>query len=282
MTSTKVEYSTDPAPKDLPSFDDIVQSSAATGFNRNGVCIQVVDKARFWVKYGCSLTLGEGLTQAHVADIVNADFESIVCVPKVYLIFSHGRIRYIVMQFVEGETIGERRSTNMGKYREEDVQAVVAAVKRLTALKMPPGTPPGPIGGGTIGHDFFNECRSTLVYPTVKHLQRQINRLARPQKLRVDFVSETEEEGLILCLSDIHESNFMIDGRNTLWSIDFGCTGYMPRSYVSYSMCTSWKPFTRLVQRYVDFPLSPNVPAMEVAAYLVVISGNNSICRPPP
>ncbi|KAH8824856.1 hypothetical protein DL96DRAFT_1611057 [Flagelloscypha sp. PMI_526] len=175
MTSTKVEYSTDPAPNDLPTFDNIVQSCAAAGFDRNGICIQVAGEPRFWVKYGVSLTLGEGLTQAHVANIVNADSEKIVCIPQAYLIFSCGRIRYIVMQFVEGKTVGERKFTNMDKYREEDVQAVVAAVKRLTALKMPPGTPPGPIGGGTIGHDFFNECRSTLVYSTVKHLQHQIN-----------------------------------------------------------------------------------------------------------
>ncbi|KAH8824854.1 hypothetical protein DL96DRAFT_1530672 [Flagelloscypha sp. PMI_526] len=282
MSDTKVEYSTAPAPKDLPSFDDIVQSCAAAGFNRNGVCIQVAEKARFWVKYGRSLTLGEGLTQAQVADIVNADSENIVRVPDVYLIFLHGRFRYIVMQFVEGETVGKRKSSNMGEYREEEVQAVVAAVKALTALKMPPSTPPGPIGGGTIGHNIFSEWRSTLVYPTVKHLQHQINTLVRPRKVRVDFVSETEEEGLLLCLADLDDSNFMVDERNTLWAIDFGCTSYMPRSYVSYSLNMSEKPFTLLLQHYVNFPRSSNLHAMMLAGYLFMITGKNSLYTPPP
>lgn len=166
------------APADLPTLHDIVKSCADAGFNRNGVCIEVAGKPRFWAKYG-SVTRGEGLTQAHVAGIVNADPVRVVRVPEVYLIFSREECRYMVMEYVEGTTFAKRKSST-GKYEKADIEAVANAVRRLTDIKMPPGTAPGPIGSGCIGHDFFVECLSTLEYPTVKHLEDQINAVYFP------------------------------------------------------------------------------------------------------
>jgi len=60
------------------------------------------------------------------------------------------------------------------------VKAVVAAVWRLTDIKMPADTAPGPIGGGRIGHDFFVDFLSALEYPTVGHLEDQINAVRFP------------------------------------------------------------------------------------------------------
>ncbi len=97
------------APKDLPTLDDIVKSCASTGFNRNGVSIKVAGKPRFWVKYGLSVSRGEGLTRAHVAGIVNADPVRVVRVPEVYLVFSRKRWGYIVMEVVEGKTFAQRK-----------------------------------------------------------------------------------------------------------------------------------------------------------------------------
>jgi len=74
-------------PADLPTLDHIVKSCADAGSNRNGVCIEVLGKPRFWAKYGGSITRGEGRTQAHVTGIAN-DPERVVRVPEVYLIFS--------------------------------------------------------------------------------------------------------------------------------------------------------------------------------------------------
>jgi hypothetical protein len=102
------------------------------------------------------------------------------------------------------------------------------------------------------------------------------NKLVAPQRLSVDFSSETAE-GLVLCPSDIDPSNFIIDSKGILFAIDFGRTGYMPPSYVSYSLLKSWKLFTRMVASLVQYPKSPNLDAMEVAAGLLVTSGNNSL-----
>jgi predicted unusual protein kinase regulating ubiquinone biosynthesis (AarF/ABC1/UbiB family) len=101
------------------------------------------------------------------------------------------------------------------------------------------------------------------------------NKLAS-QRLTVDFSSETAAEGLVLCPSDIDASNFIIDNEGTVFAIDFGRTGYMPPSFVAYSL-EHWKPFTRLVAREIKFPKSANLDPMSLAAGFLVRSGNNSL-----
>lgn len=103
-----------------------------------------------------------------------------------------------------------------------------------------------------------------------------VNKLVGSQGLVVDLLSETKN-GLVLCLSDIDDSNFIVDSLGNLWSIDFGGTGYMPPSFVYYSLRTSPKAFTQLVASLVKYPPSPNLKAMRVAAGQLVVSGNNSL-----
>jgi hypothetical protein len=167
-------------PADFPTHDKICNSCATAGYNRNGVCIRVTGKPRFWVKYGEDPDIrGEGRTQAHVAGIVNANPASVFCVPEVYLGFSRGERGYIVMDFVRGTTLAERKSPK-GNYDKNDIEAVAAAFQQLIDIKMPPGTAPGPVGGGCIGHDFFVDCLSALQYTKVRQLEAQINRVCFP------------------------------------------------------------------------------------------------------
>jgi hypothetical protein len=293
MSSDHVEYHAADPPADLPSCDTIVQQCAAAGFRQNGICFEVEDSPRFWIKYSDDITLGEALTQNQVAQIVNADPTSVVRVPEVYFVFSRQPYRYIVMQHVAGDTVASRQLRE-GKYVKGDVAAVAAAVKQLTSIRVPAGTSPGHVGGGRIGHNFFLDCQSSCEYPTVGHLQKQINKvcfqvllvprtdipaapvankLVAPQNFSVDFSGETAE-GLVLCPSNIDPSNFIISSEGTAFAIDFARTGYMPPSFVSYSL-THWKPFTRMVARLVQYPKSANLIAMQVAAGQLVITGNN-------
>jgi hypothetical protein len=176
MSDDNVEYRVVEVPENLPSCDSIVQLCDDAGFCQNGVCFEIEGTPRFWIKYGVGITLGEALTQNQVAQIVNADPMSVVRVPEVYFVFLRGLRRYIVMQHVAGDTVASRQLKE-GKYVKGDVAAVAAAVKQLIGIRVPAGTPPGHVGGGPIGHDFFLECKSTSEYPTVGHLQDQINRV---------------------------------------------------------------------------------------------------------
>jgi len=66
-------------PAGSPTHDNMVNSCAKAGSNRNGVCIRVAGEPRFWVKYvKDSVIRGEGHTQAHVAGIVNANGNDVV------------------------------------------------------------------------------------------------------------------------------------------------------------------------------------------------------------
>lgn len=113
-------------------------------------------------------------------------------------------------------------------------------------------------------------------YPRTDTLTSLVaNKLVSPKGFSVDFSSEIAE-GLVLCPNDIYPSNFIIDIDGTVFAIDSGRTGYMPPSYVSYSL-ESWKPFTQMVARRVNYPKSANLHAMQVAAGLLVITGNNSL-----
>jgi len=114
-----------------------------------------------------------------VAGIVNANPASVVCVPEVHLGFSRGKRGYIVMDFVQGTTLAQRKSPK-GNYYKDDIEVVAAAIQQLTDIKMPVGTAPGPVGGGRIGHDFFVDCLSALKYHTVGHLEAQINEVYFP------------------------------------------------------------------------------------------------------
>lgn len=104
------------------------------------------------------------------------------------------------------------------------------------------------------------------------------NKVVGTHKLRVDFSSEIASAGgLVLCPDDIDPSNFIIDSDGTVFAIDFGRTGYMPPSYVSYSLkMANLKPFTRLVASLVDYPESAYLLGMYKAAAQFVTLGNSS------
>jgi hypothetical protein len=141
MSDDQIELSAADVPADVPSRDTLVQLCDTAGYCQNGICIEVAGRPRFWGEYGAAITLGEARTQKQVAEIANADPEGVVGVPDVYLVFSRGNCRYIVMQHVEGVTVGSRQSSS-GKYAEDDLKAVVAAVEWLLTLRMPADTPP--------------------------------------------------------------------------------------------------------------------------------------------
>ncbi|KAI6110908.1 hypothetical protein EDD16DRAFT_1486006, partial [Pisolithus croceorrhizus] len=159
--------------------------------------------------------------------------------PEVHLGISRGKRGYIVMEFVQGMMLSQCKSPK-GTHNRNDIEAVAAAIQQLTNIKIPAGTTPGPVGDGRIGHDFFVNCLSALVYPTVGHLEAQIKKILRrsESRLRVNFEIETAD-GLVLCPSDPHDSNFMIDNEEKLGAIDFGSTCFLPSSFMPYSLTMS-------------------------------------------
>ena len=96
--------------------------------------------------------------------------------------------------------------------------------------------------------------------------------------LRVNFQTETVD-GLVLCLSDPNDSNFMIDDDGKLWAIDFGRTCFLPSSFISYSLTMSSDVFVKCIAHQVNYPLSANLRAMSTASGQLVIFNNNALGR---
>lgn len=176
------EIPTEP-PEGLPSVEDILSHCRANGYldQRHNVISGVLVNTGVrpvWIKYSHAVRPHEGRMQHHLARLVNDIPNTAVHVPEVYFEFVRGGLRYIAMEYIPGDTVEQRRVANGGKFRTEDIEKVAAAIQQLISLRVPADTPPGPISGGTIWHNFFNDDEAPVVYPSSAHLQDHINRVS--------------------------------------------------------------------------------------------------------
>ncbi|KIY62992.1 hypothetical protein CYLTODRAFT_403861 [Cylindrobasidium torrendii FP15055 ss-10] len=231
----------------------------------------VGDHQRFWVKFGGNIRLCEARTQHYVA-LRCVDADAPVRVPAVYRFLQYKSKGYIIMDFIDGRICTYK-----------DAQAVGAAVSFLITIPAPVDQPgPGPIGGGTICHDFFVDRRSSFAYPTVKLLESHVNGILtherRPQ--RVDLTPELEAYGLRLCLSDTNCGNFMVlnsdnqiggndDDKKIIVALDFDASCFLPISFFELAIHHP-DPFTRSIKPFVVRPLSTQAQALDIASFSLV------------
>lgn len=83
--------------------------------------------------------------------------------------------------------------------------------------------------------------------------------------------------GLVLCLSDPNDSNFIVDDEGKLWVIDFGRTCFLPPSFVSYSLSTTSDVFVCKLAQIINYPQSANLGGLDIVSRRFVISGNNAL-----
>jgi hypothetical protein len=119
-----------------------------------------------WIKYGPCVTMGEARTQDFIAKIVNSSEGYNVRVSNVFYAFRYEDIGYILMQHIPGQDCST-----------DDLDQIVLAVKQLLSIDSPTATP-GPVGGGPIGHRFFDEHQSNVQYVSVGELQEHINNVS--------------------------------------------------------------------------------------------------------
>ncbi|TDL19629.1 hypothetical protein BD410DRAFT_841977 [Rickenella mellea] len=270
----------DNRPTGFPCASDILKLCRSS--NSVGFPFPSSDQPTAWIKFGWGVTRGEALTQHKVALAMNTIPNTAVHVPIVYLAFATDArsymtdpCGYIVMEFVPGLTV-EQRLRNPDVNAKDMYQAVGRAVQQLIEYRAPSGTQPGPVGGGIIRHDFFSTRESAVAYRTVDILQDHVNRILKlgGYSQRVDFADETTD-GLPLCLSDIHQSNWIIDDEGRVHAIDFGHVGFLPPSFVAYAIEQSHF-FAKRVAKYVNYARSKkNLYAMEIAAGQLVLYGSS-------
>jgi hypothetical protein len=80
-------------------------------------------------------------------------------------------------------------------------------------------------------------------------------------------------DGLPLCPCDINRTNFKKGLQGEVVALDFDATCFLPPSF-AFAMAAEEDSFTRLVARYVKYPASANLKAMQEASYYLVPFGN--------
>ena len=161
-------------PANMLSYETIIEQCfvqgplQATATNISGVRIDLdkrseVEASHIWVKFGCSITMGEARTQRFVAQYLQGNNNPAVRAPRVYLAFTWGNFGYIVTEYIDGHICDG-----------SDTALVTAAVQALITIPSPSSTP-GPVGGGLIEHPFFVDRMSDIWYESVEELQDHVN-----------------------------------------------------------------------------------------------------------
>ncbi|CAK7209802.1 hypothetical protein SCUCBS95973_000564 [Sporothrix curviconia] len=121
----------DELPEPLPSYNTII---ATKGRYVDTPCSRVVRVGKHYVvKYGPQVSLIEGLTMLFVAAAV----PSAVSVPKVYAIYTVGKYNFIVMEYVEGDTLASVWPSLSAETKKSIGQQLRTAMDALRSLPSP-------------------------------------------------------------------------------------------------------------------------------------------------
>ena len=106
----------------------------------------------------------------------------IVCVPELFRAFEYRGCYFLVMEFVPGKTLGqilkEDDHKGEGQVGHSILYKHIAEGIRLLSAKAPPGSKPGPVGGGIIRHPFFNDFEAATPYRDIKMLEAHLNNVS--------------------------------------------------------------------------------------------------------
>lgn len=112
----------------------------------------------------------------------------LVLAPEIFRAFEHRGYYFLVMEFVPGKTMEglfreETHETSQGS--RATLYRHVADAIRLLSVKAPPGSKPGPVGGGILRHPIFSDFQAVVPYRDVKMLETHLNNVSStssPQK----------------------------------------------------------------------------------------------------
>ena len=289
----------------LPTTNEIIDLCHKKGGGFNGLTYPPNGTPIAYIKYGYSVTVGEMRTQLYVLNAFKQmvyasgpDSGSLVKVPEIYHAFECEGQTYIVMEYVDGETVGAQLDRSSAETRDTIYDQMAKAISQLLRVPIPSNQRPGPVGGGCIQHYFFQDDVAVQEYQSVDQLQHHINRVCtteqtllvyrqphhhadelhmKKQVLKLGRVKDQvdfSKEELCLCYSDITGGNFLITKAGQTYVIDFEHAGFLPRSFMSLVLHGSAKPLGKCISEKLSIAISPNLYAMSRASYFFKISAN--------
>ncbi|ROV95915.1 hypothetical protein VSDG_05148 [Cytospora chrysosperma] len=186
----------------------------------------------------------------------------LVCVPEIFKDFEYRGYYFLVMEFVPGRTLVEvgkeernalaAAAAGAGAGDRAESQLVkrlyrcVAEGIRLLSVKAPPGTKPGPVGGGRIRHPFFKDSESRIPYRDMKMLETHLNKVLR-MRTRGDPNPPTIslDRELEFYYADLYGGNFIftnVANHTVLYILDFDEAGFLPHSFMSFMLHSDIRP----------------------------------------
>ncbi|KAG8893846.1 hypothetical protein FRB99_001672 [Tulasnella sp. 403] len=174
-----------------------------------------------FVKYGNDSLFEEAKTQEYVFNLARGDPKA-PRVPEVLDVFpGAGGSAYLVMRRVSAPSlrswVEQDGLSDEERQRRFDVAVdrTTAAITWLLSVKLPPGTPIGPIGGGLLHHVIFRMEEAPLNFKHTLAIERYLNE-AGP------WISIADDP-LVLGHSDINLDNLLYNpDTDEFWMVDYG------------------------------------------------------------
>ena len=191
--------------------------------------------SEIWIKYGEGVTEAEAVLQQFVHQNANPD---IFYTPAVYDYFTApGRcnltVTYILMERVNGSDPAQYLKAHPDE-TEPVFDRIVAAVRHLWSLPLPPGAAIGPLKGQKACDWFFSDYGADRAFETVDELEAWTNHKLEDtrRKERVDLKSLSST--ICICHNDLSQFNILYGDRLVL--LDWGMSGIYPQVFDEFAL----------------------------------------------
>ncbi|KAF2466919.1 uncharacterized protein BDR25DRAFT_161197, partial [Lindgomyces ingoldianus] len=164
------------------------------------------------VKFGHFVTIQEFRNQQVAQRLLNAD---IVNVPTAYRFVQKEEIGYIVMDYVDGNTLDLMSAKNLA----EELGKVLGHIHQQGATK------PGSLGGGPVSGVLWPE-HEEVEFSEPDDLQLWLN-LRSPSPVHT---LNLRRHTLSMCHLDFNPRNIIVNG-NCIHLVDWSAAGYFPRFF---------------------------------------------------
>jgi len=169
-------------------------------------------------------------------DLVRA--RTTIPVPRVRRCFRRRGNRFIVMDYIEGETL-DKCWARLPLWRKAIVAWKLRSyVRQLRSIRFRSVEMPGPLGDGPQlceGEEYFFSVKDAGPFATYEALAEWYNGRARvtrkhaPPAMRKEVIEPFDDsQPLTFCHLDLGMHNIILDKVGTLWLIDWGRSGFYP------------------------------------------------------
>ncbi|KAI9816124.1 MAG: hypothetical protein M1832_005131 [Thelocarpon impressellum] len=192
------------------------------------------------VKFGRGLSPDEAANQAFAYLHTGRKLR----VPEVYRFFQakddgFGSIGYLVMECMDGTSLAKLPwSGQSAEARQGIISRLVAAIGELSAVRVPPGSAPGPLTGGRPRGYVWSDEGADTSFASVSQLEGWIDRrLTLGNRYKKHFPkTDFSPFPLIMCHMDLARRNIMLLQDGAVCLVDWAFAGFFPSLFEIYTI----------------------------------------------